>query len=182
MSIENNDFTEENKEPLIIECPHCHARVIPLQNNLCPACREDIQYVQNTDFQRVAFALHESEELPQYCHSCNTATERLIRISADEESTLETLIFGEKSPESTSNVIIYLPECENCSDLEIELVEVDYDHQMMKIMVHKEFRERIFQFRENKFYSHKKENHMTYKKPSDAELREMLTPMQYKVT
>lgn len=140
---------EEGRPSLIVECPHCHVRVVPMENNLCPACRENIQYIQNINFQKVAFTLRESEELPSYCHSCNAHTERLVRIAADEESSLDTIIFGENSPENTSNVIIFLPECENCSDEEIELVEVDYDHQTMKIMTHPRFRENVLQFREN---------------------------------
>lgn len=138
---------EEERPSLIIECPHCHVRVVPMENNLCPACRENVRYFQNTNFRRVAFTLHESEELPSYCHSCNAYTERLVKIAADEESSLDTIIFGENSPEHTSNVIIFLPECENCSDEEIELVEVDYDNQTMKIMVFPGFQERVLQFR-----------------------------------
>ena len=139
---------EEERPSLIVECPHCHVRVVPMENNICPACRENIQYLQNTNFQSVAFTLHESEELPSYCHSCNAHTERLVRVAADKESSLDTIIFGESSPEHTSNVIIFLPECENCSDEEIELVEVDYDKQTMKIMVFPGFQERVLQFRE----------------------------------
>jgi len=139
---------EENKAPLIVECPHCHVRVIPNADNLCPSCQGDILNSQGLDSNRVVLMLHESEELPSHCYSCNMYTDRLVRIAADEESTLDTLFFGEKSPESTTNVIIFLPECERCSDLEIELVEVDYDHQTMKIMTHAGFRDRVIQFRE----------------------------------
>jgi hypothetical protein len=118
-----------------------------MANNICPSCREDMHNIQNLDSDKVVLMLHESEELPSYCYSCNAYTERLVRIAADEESGLETIIFGEKAPEDTSNVIIFLPECELCSDLEIELVEVDYEHQTMKIMVHQRFQERVLQSR-----------------------------------
>ena len=139
---------QEDKIPLTVECPHCHVRVIPMADNRCPACREDMQYVPSVDPSRVALLLYESEELPSYCYSCNMYTERLVRISADEESGLETLFFGEKVPENTTNVIIFLPECELCSDLELELVEVDYDHQSLKIMAHPGFHDRVIQLRE----------------------------------
>jgi len=76
-------------------------------------------------------------------------TERQIRTSADEESNLEIMLFGPSAPEDTSNVIIYLPQCEVCSELnEPEIVEVDYDHQTMTIVVHRGFRERVLQLRE----------------------------------
>ncbi|MBL8089574.1 MAG: hypothetical protein KF758_18420 [Anaerolineales bacterium] len=138
---------EENNPPIIIECPHCHVQVIPMANNICPSCREDINNKQNVNSRQVVLMVHESEELPPYCYSCSAPTDRYVRISADEESGLETLIFGEKSPESTSNVIVYLPECELCSDSEIELIEVDYENQTMKIMVDIRFEEKVLQFR-----------------------------------
>lgn len=138
----------EEKPPLIIECPHCHTPVIPLANNICPSCREDMSNMQDVDPNRVALAVHESEEFPSFCYSCNRYTERLIRVTADEESGIETLLFRQRPPESTSNIIIYLPECELCSELEVELVEVDYEHQTMKIMVHWGFQARVFQVRE----------------------------------
>lgn len=138
---------DEEKVPLTIECPHCHVRVIPMADNLCPACREDVTYIQSADSNRVTLILHESEELPSYCYSCNMHTDRIVRITADEESTLATLFLGENSPENTTNIIIHLPECELCSDLDIELVEVDYDKQTMKIMAHPGFREKVLQLR-----------------------------------
>lgn len=104
--------------------------------------------MQGVDPHRVALAIHESEELPSFCYSCNMYTERIIRVAADEESIVETFLLGQQSPEHTSNVIIYLPECELCSESEIELVEVDYDHQVLTIMVNDRFRERVIQFRE----------------------------------
>lgn len=138
---------EENEKPIIIECPHCHSRIIPLANNLCPSCREDISSNFNVNTRQVVLTLNESEELPPYCHSCGAPTDRFIRIAADEESNLGTLFFGEQSPQDTSNVIVYLPECELCIDKEIEFVEVDYDKQIMKIMVDIRFQERVIQFR-----------------------------------
>jgi len=138
----------EEKPSLIIECPHCHTHVIPMANNICPSCREDMLDMQGVDPNRVALAVHESEEFPSFCYSCNTYTERLIRVTPDKESDVETLLFGQRPPESTTNIIVYLPECELCSELEVELVEVDYEHQTMKIMVHRGFQERVLQLRE----------------------------------
>ncbi len=129
---------------MVIECPHCHTRVIPRKDNTCPACHNDISDLKDVDPNVVSMVIHESQELPPFCYSCNSYTERHVRVSADKESYLENLILGPASPEKTSNVIIFLPQCELCAELGIpEPVGVDYDHQTMKFLVHRDFRDRV---------------------------------------
>lgn len=148
--MEEENPSSEQPPSVIVECPHCHTRVIPKSNNLCPACQEDISDLQDTDPNQVAFTIHESEELPSYCVSCNMYTERIVRASADDESGILTAIFGLSAPDNTSNVILYLPQCEMCDELEgPQLVEVDYEHQTMTLVVHRGFRDRVIQLREN---------------------------------
>jgi hypothetical protein len=139
----------EERPALVVECPHCHVRVIPKANNICPACQNDMSNLQDVDPNQVSLVISESEELPTFCYSCNRYTERTIRASSDKESDLEKALFGWASPENTSNVIIYLPECEECAEWkEPELVNVDYDHQTITIVVHKGFQERVLQLRD----------------------------------
>jgi len=133
----------------IIECPHCHTKVLPKANNICPACLNDVSDLQGVDQSMVSFTVYESEELPTFCYSCNLYTERTIRVSADSESIFEKFILKPTAPENTSNVIIYLPQCETCAeDNEPEPVEVDYEFQTMKLVVHSGFRDRVLQLRE----------------------------------
>jgi hypothetical protein len=139
----------EEKPSLVVECPHCHKKVVPKANNICPSCREDMSDMEGVDPNQTALTIREADELPSFCYSCNMYTERQIRISADKESDLENMLFGSSSPEETSNVIIYIPQCEVCSDLnDPEPVEVDYEHQTMTIAVHKGFRERVLRLRD----------------------------------
>ena len=139
----------EEKPSLNLECPHCHTRVLPKANNICPACGDDISDLEGADSNQVSLSIHESEELPSFCYSCNAYTERYVRLSGDKESDLEAFIFGQRDPKDTSNVIINLPQCEQCSELdEPEPVEVDYEHQKMTFVVHRGFKERVFQLRE----------------------------------
>lgn len=139
----------EERRPLIVECPHCHTRVVPKANNICPACRNNMLDLQGVNPNQVSLSIHESEELPSFCYSCNTFTERYIRVSGDKESDLEVLLFGQSSPEATSNVIINLPQCEQCGEMDdSKPVEVDYEHQKMTFVVHQGFKERVFQLRE----------------------------------
>jgi len=151
--MEEENPSSEQPSSMTIECPHCHTRVIPMSNNLCPACREDISDLRNTDPNQVALAIHELEELPSYCFSCNRYTERITRVSADDVSDILTAIFGLPAPEDTSNVILYLPQCESCYELEDpQRVEVDYEHQTMTLVVHRGFRDRVIQLREKNFW------------------------------
>ena len=133
----------------IVECPHCHIRVIPKADNTCPNCQENVTDMTGVDPSRVPLVVSERDEFPAYCYSCNQYTDQYVRASSDGESSIELLILRESQPEDTMNIIVFLPVCELCSEKEIELVEADYDRQSMTIMVHWGFRARVLQFREN---------------------------------
>ncbi|HXD11401.1 MAG TPA: hypothetical protein VN653_15150 [Anaerolineales bacterium] len=147
--MENQDNEEEiERPPLVIECPHCHIKVLPMVNNICPSCHNDMTELEDTDPNQVSLVIHEAEEFPSYCYSCNRYTERYIRVSADRESDLEVALLGSPLPENTTNVIIYLPECENCSEINTPTkTGADYDHQTITLIVHKGFRDRVLQQR-----------------------------------
>lgn len=140
---------DEEKIPLIVERPHCHTRVIPTANNTCPNCHEDVSDMTGVDPNQVPFVVSEAEEFPSFCYSCNQYTDHYVRVSSDNETFLERLLFQNTLPEDTSKVIVYLPECEACGENEVELVDVDYEHQTMKIMVHHGFRDRVLQYRQS---------------------------------
>ncbi len=132
------------KEGSILECPHCHTKIIPKTNNICPACQEDLSYVRDTNPNQVSLIIHESDELPSYCYSCNAETERTVRVSGDDESSLWAALFKSTSPKESSNVIIYIPQCEKCGELEDpEPVDIDYENQTMTFQVHQNFRDRV---------------------------------------
>jgi hypothetical protein len=144
---EDNGEPEE-RSPLIVECPHCHVRVLPKANNICPACQNDMADLQGIDPNQVALTIRESEDLPSYCFSCNRFTERRIRVSADQESDLQNMLFGLPTPDKTTNVIIYLPQCDECAGWkEVEQTGTDYDQQTITLVVHKGFRDHVFQLR-----------------------------------
>ncbi|HND50375.1 MAG TPA: hypothetical protein PLL95_17535 [Anaerolineales bacterium] len=146
---ENNEEQEKNNS-IFVECPHCHTKVMPHADNTCPACQGDLSDLSDVDPNKVTFMIHESEELPFYCYSCNQYTEQEVRISGDQESILSKFFMGNVSPEETSNVVILLPICEICAEKEDpEPTEVDYEKQTMTFVVHTGFRDRVIQIREN---------------------------------
>jgi len=144
-----NDEGSEEKPSIFVECPHCYTKILPLADNTCPACQGVLSDMAGVDPNRVPLMIHESEDLPLYCYLCNQYTEQEVRVSGDQESVLSKFFMGNVSPEETSNVVIFLPQCESCAETEDpEPVEVDYDMQTMTFAVHAGFRDRVIQFRE----------------------------------
>jgi hypothetical protein len=145
---ENNDG-HDKKASVFVECPHCYTNILPHADNTCPACQGDLSSLVGVNPNKVSFLIHESEELPSYCYSCNQYTEQEVRVSGDQESILSRFLTGDVSPEETSNVVIFLPQCKLCAEIEDpEPVEVDYENQTMTFAVHTGFRDRIIHFRE----------------------------------
>jgi hypothetical protein len=135
---------------MIIECPHCHTRVLPKADNICPACRENILDTQDVDPNTVSLTVRESQDLPPYCYLCNSYTERYVKIEGDPEATWETMIrtlvphWKRQTDEATTNVFINLPQCEACAEREEPTpLYVDYDEQTMTFVVHQGFKERV---------------------------------------
>jgi len=147
--LSENDEDQENNSSIFVECPHCYTKILPLADNTCPACQGDLSDLTGVDPNRVSLLIHESEELPSYCYSCNQYTEQQVRVSGDHESILSKFFIGNVSPEETTNVVIFLPQCELCSEIEDpEPIEVDYEQQTMTFVVHTGFRDHVIQFRE----------------------------------
>jgi hypothetical protein len=143
---------------MIIECPHCHTRILPRKDNTCPACRKDLADVGDVDPNMVSLIIHESQELPPFCYSCNLYTERFVRLTSEDDagvaeailSLAELLLLRPKwsrhnNEVGTSNVYIYLPQCEQCAEEfgRPEPITVDFEHQTMKFLVHRGFRDRV---------------------------------------
>lgn len=144
-----NDDGQEKKVSIFVKCPHCYTKVLPLTNNTCPACQGDLSSLVGVDPNKVSFLIHESEDLPSHCYLCDHYTEREVRVSGDQESILSKFLMLGTSPEQTTNVIIFLPQCEFCAEVEDpEPIEVDYDRQTMTFVVHAGFRDRVIQLRE----------------------------------
>jgi|GEM_PF-1852086 len=146
---ENHEDQEKNAS-IFIECPHCYTKILPLADNTCPACQGDVSSLVGVNPNKVSLSIHESEDLPLCCYSCGQYTEEEVRVSGDQESLLSKFFSGNVSPEQTSNVIIFLPQCEFCAEIEDpEPLEVDYEDQTMTFVVHIRFRDQVLQLRED---------------------------------
>ena len=141
---------QEKNASIFMECPHCYTKILPLADNTCPACQGDLSSLAGVNPNKVSFLIHESEELPLCCYSCGQYTEDEVRVSGDQESILSRFLMRDVLPEETSNVIIFLPQCQFCAEIEDpEPVEVDYESQTMTFAVHTRFRDQVLQLRED---------------------------------
>jgi hypothetical protein len=133
---------------MIVECPHCYTRVLPMENNICPACKMDMSDMEDVNPELVSVVIRESDELPPYCYLCNSYTERYVTIVGDKGTLLDEiasrLVPVRQNEDRTSNVYVRLPQCENCAELENPSPRyVDYEHQTMTFIVNKGFKERV---------------------------------------
>jgi len=145
---------------LMIECPHCHVRVLPMQNNICPACKEVISDAPGLDMNKVAITVRESQKLPPYCYSCNSYTDRYVRIEGEEEPLWSKIILGigaflflrpkwlrrsDELDEHTVNVFIFLPQCEQCAEFgKPKPIRVNFEDQQMTFLGSSAFRDRVY--------------------------------------
>ena len=151
---------------MFVECPHCYTSVLPLENNICPACRKDMSDTRSTDPRLASLLVHESSSLPPYCFSCNSPTKRYAMIK-------EEVTIGGDSPMAKfivvliaiislrlwitrwniegkkSTVVVHIPQCEQCARSgKPKPDHVDFEEQSMTFIVHKGFRDRVHQMQD----------------------------------
>ncbi len=137
---------------ITVECPHCYTRVLPMENNICPACKMDMSDTHDVDPTRVSLIVWESDDLPPYCYSCNSYTERYVKVVGDKGTLLDSSLGSvvslfmprRKIEENTSNVFVSLPQCELCAEAgDPSPLNVDYENQNMTFIVNTGFKERV---------------------------------------
>lgn len=65
-----------------MDCPHCHRRVIPLKDGVCPSCRSDTRTPPKGHENRVVVVVAETSALPEVCCGCGLWTRRKVRVSS----------------------------------------------------------------------------------------------------
>jgi hypothetical protein len=137
----------------LIECPHCHTQVLPTKDNLCPACRNDLADLAGVNTNEAALVVHEGQELPSYCMTCNLWTDRYVEVTSDPKTPLDSILDGifflnlksdQSSHAGTTKIYVELPQCEDCAKSgRPNPVEVDYENQTMTFLAHTGFRARV---------------------------------------
>jgi len=151
---------------MFIECPHCHTRVLPLANNICPACRKDISDTRGVDPNLASMVVHQLANLPPSCYSCNSPTERYVKITETVQMggdspltkfflmvvaviTLRPWVLRSLTEGKKSSVTIHVPQCERCAQSgKPKPNHIDFEEQSMTFIVHKGFRDRVYRTQE----------------------------------
>jgi hypothetical protein len=141
---------------MIVECPHCYTRVIPIENDTCPSCHKNVLEIKNIKQHLTSIAIKESSALPKYCCQCNLPTNRFVTVkesvkTGDVNLLLRLMVFI-FSPililftegDNRRSMKVKMPQCSQCARKSgLKPLHVDFENYQMTFVVHKEFRERV---------------------------------------
>jgi len=112
------------------------------------------------DSNQVAITVRESQKLPPYCYSCNSYTDRYVRIEGEEEPLWSKILLGigaflflrpnwlrrsDQIDEQTVNVFIFLPQCKQCAEFgKPKPIRVNFEDQQMTFLGSSGFRDRVY--------------------------------------
>jgi hypothetical protein len=138
---------------MLLDCPHCHRRVLPMSDFSCPACRGDTRAETVDDRSEVRLA--PGDDLPPLCMACGQPT--IDRVSIQEQVTigghswLFQLFLMLTSPSwfaadrraiegKTSQFSMRIPVCKTCQGrAELQPSYVNFEHRTATFLVHGAF-------------------------------------------
>lgn len=146
---------------MLKDCPHCFARVIPMNGCQCPNCNKNLSPAAEQDFVPVWVGF--TTIMPPKCHRCGMSTTRTDKIIGwtrdtvyveNEDSDYRIALFflsliflpfvilmsrftGNKNVDS--KYVLEIPTCELCRAKDTEIVEHNNARTAIKIAVHREF-------------------------------------------
>lgn len=156
-----SEFVFNRFTAMLKDCPHCYARVIPMNGSLCPNCNKDLYATIEQEI--VPVWIGYTTILPPKCHRCGVSTSRTDKIIGwtrdtvyveNEESDFRIALFflslmflpfvillsrftGKKNVDS--KYVIEIPTCELCRAKDTEILEHNNTRTAIKIAVHREF-------------------------------------------
>jgi hypothetical protein len=66
---------------MILECPHCHRRVLPLSSGECPSCHKNTADTIGVDQNVTMLSITEITKFPQLCCACADPTTNRVTIA-----------------------------------------------------------------------------------------------------
>ena len=143
----------------MIECPHCHTRVLPAASGRCPACGKSLTDREGADPMRTSMTIRENARLPAVCYRCGTPTDRHVTVRHKWKASgdswiaralallmvpfwpLWLLLWWLLGRSPRHSIRMRLPQCVPCSQLEAPNAQhVDFGAGEMTFVVHKGFR------------------------------------------
>lgn len=139
---------------MIIACPNCHSRVLPMADERCPSCLADTRAPKTTPL--TSLQLTPGDELPSICVLCGSASADWFNLVEQEtiggENFLVKLIvfvfsplrFARMPPElngRTTELGLRLPLCATCKRADARPVPtfVNFARRTITLLVHDKF-------------------------------------------
>lgn len=145
---------------MMLDCPHCYRRVLPLTNGECPICHRDTSETRGTDNSKTRVCLTEKSVLPDVCASCGGYATRRVAVKARGLNTgsndlagsgntvripgliglLLGIFFKRDGTVGKASMQILLPQCDQCYGVQkMEPDLVDFERYESWFVVHRNF-------------------------------------------
>jgi len=142
---------------MLIECPHCYKKVLPMQDGTCPGCGKNTRDISNANLNMTLLEIKQGTPLPRICCFCGENAEGTILVKRSKSTGGESLfirilvfvfspflyLFGNGFERTTSKLKILLPTCAKCSSEYVEPRYIDFDNYTMTFAVHKKFKDAL---------------------------------------
>jgi hypothetical protein len=142
---------------MIVECSHCHVRIVTTADGFCPGCRKNpLDPTEHT----VVHLLHGST-LPSVCIHCGLPTERFVDFCRSNGAPRPfgllnvvlflvsaalgsfALIWRDSQLAPRREIRIALPRCEHCRDAVLQPERVDFATRSIVLVAHRRFAEAV---------------------------------------
>jgi hypothetical protein len=143
----------------IPECPHCHRRVIPSQNDECPSCGKNVADAPTEGNQMRLLVVRWGESFPTICFSCADSASRFTKVRITNVGTATELSrlllwafvpFGRlfaafEASKNDRSMSVKLPICDNCRKRKVkpEVQSFDLERREIRLIVHEQFRDAV---------------------------------------
>lgn len=154
---------------MIEECPHCHTRVVPLKDNICPACHKSVVNQVGADLSVTTITVDDVRSLPPYCVLCGRETKRVQHLrktrkdpdpsgsaAANRLALSQGGLVGELAAWilrfGKQDIVFSIPYCERCQNehRRLSVRHVDWDRRLLTLLAHVDFKQRLVESGYNK--------------------------------
>jgi len=143
----------------IIECPHCHRRVVPADSGACPSCGKNVADQDALNTQMRVLVVRGQMSFPQLCFNCGEPARRWVKIEISNVDAMTSVrrglvsrifMFGGllsafEAAKHDIFVTLKPPICDSCRKRGIkpETQSYDLEDREMRVVVHRRFRDGV---------------------------------------
>lgn len=154
---ESINFTVTSGGFMIINCPHCKNNVLVKSDNICPACKKNVNDYSSQQLLKSKISIKNTEALPDICFNCGEKSEKILKLRYNNKqkrkainNTLGTFLFWlfgllsviiELFIARSPSIIFHIPVCEKCYKTTKDKSQyyINFNTKKIDIIVHKNF-------------------------------------------